>query len=69
MPQEENKSVGWVVAILALVIAYFGWAFLAAAYFQEDPTGGHKANFWANSVAQLPNFGRYSAPDSGNGPG
>ena len=41
MPQnarpEPTKSVGWVAAMLALVVAYFGWAFLAADYFQNDP--------------------------------
>lgn len=54
---DENRSVGWVAGMLALAIAYFGWAFLAADYFQNDPEGGPgQANFWANSVAQLPNL-------------
>ncbi|MDG3007971.1 hypothetical protein [Paludisphaera mucosa] len=54
---EESKSVGWVAAMLALLVAYFGWGFLAADYFQHDPTGdAEKANFWINSVTQLPNL-------------
>ncbi|WP_165250863.1 hypothetical protein [Paludisphaera soli] len=57
MSDESGKSVGWVAAMLALLVAYFGWAFLAADYFQHDPTGdAEKANFWINSVAQLPNL-------------
>jgi hypothetical protein len=55
---ESNKSVGWVAMMLALAVAYFGWAFLAADYFQNDPTGGPgKTSFWVNSLTQIPNFG------------
>lgn len=34
---ESNKSVGWVAGMLALTVAYFGWGFMAADYFQNDP--------------------------------
>lgn len=55
---EQNKSVGWVAGMLALAVAYFGWAFLAAQYFQNDPTSGRgSGDFWINSVEQVPNFG------------
>lgn len=58
MAAEEGKSVGWVVGMLALLVAYFGWAFLAADYFQHDPSQtARETNFWINSVAQLPNLG------------
>jgi hypothetical protein len=54
---EQNKSVGWVAIALALAVAYFGWVFLAADYFQNDPTQTErKTNVWVNSIAQLPNF-------------
>ena len=54
---EQGKSVGWVVGMLALVVAYFGWGFLAADYFQNDPTeAAGETNFWINTVAQIPNF-------------
>jgi hypothetical protein len=54
---EQNKSVGWVAIALALAVAYFGWVFLAADYFQNDPTETQrKTSVWLNSVAQLPNF-------------
>jgi hypothetical protein len=54
---EQNKSVGWVAGMLALGVAYFGWGFLAADYFQNDPTETHgKTDFWVNTIAQLPNF-------------
>ncbi len=57
MPEERNRSVGWVAAMLALGVAYAGWGFMAADYFQNDPTETEgKANFWVNSLAQLPNF-------------
>jgi hypothetical protein len=53
----ENKSVGWVAVMLALAVAYFGWGFLAADYFQNNPDGGaEKANFWIKTVTQLPNL-------------
>jgi hypothetical protein len=56
-PEERNKSVGWVVGMLTLTVAYFGWGFLAAQYFQNDPAGGGgETSFWENTVAQLPNF-------------
>ncbi|MFI5454395.1 MAG: hypothetical protein ACHRXM_03005 [Isosphaerales bacterium] len=54
---EQNKSVGWVAGMIALTVAYFGWGFLAANYFQNDPNGGQgETGFWVNTVAQLPNF-------------
>jgi hypothetical protein len=54
---EQNKSVGWVAVLLALVVAYFGWGFLAADYFQNDPNGaGGKTDFWVNTIEQLPNL-------------
>lgn len=54
---EQNKSVGWVGLMLGLFVAYVGWAFLAADYFQNDPTGGGASTgFWANSLQQLPNL-------------
>ena len=54
---EQNKSVGWVAGMLALAVAYFGWAFLAAEFFQDDPAGGGgTTDFWANSIDQLANF-------------
>lgn len=52
---EESKSVGWVAAMLGLLVAYFGWGFLAADYFQQDPNGAAEANFWVNSLTQIPN--------------
>jgi hypothetical protein len=55
--EEQNRSVGWVAGMLALVVAYFGWGFLAADYFQNDPTTElRETNFWVNSLAQLPNL-------------
>jgi hypothetical protein len=57
MRDEPNKSVGWVAAMLALAVAYFGWAFLAGDYFQNDPAAeGQETNFWTNSINQLPNL-------------
>ncbi len=55
---ESNKSIGWVVGMLALVVLYAGWAFMAADYFQHDPDsgGGEKSNFFLNSLVQLPRF-------------
>jgi hypothetical protein len=54
---EENKSVGWVAGMLALVVTYFGWGFLAADYFQHTPGAGEReTDFWVNSVTQLPNL-------------
>jgi hypothetical protein len=54
--EESNKSVGWVAAMLALTVAYFGWGFLAADYFQNDPTQGpSRVGFWENSIEQIPN--------------
>jgi hypothetical protein len=54
---EQNKSVGWVAVMLALAVAYFGWGFLAADYFQHDPGDGpREANFWINTITQLPNL-------------
>lgn len=54
---EENKSVGWVVGMLALAVVIVGWAFLAADYFQNDPPEGQrKVGFWMNAIQQLPNF-------------
>jgi hypothetical protein len=56
--EEQNKSIGWVVAMLAIVVLYAGWAFMAADYFQHNPDsgGGEETNFFVNSVAQLPRF-------------
>jgi hypothetical protein len=53
---EPTKSVGWVAAMLAVVVAYFGWAFLAADYFQNDPNSAGKTDFWGNSIEQLSNM-------------
>jgi hypothetical protein len=48
---EQNRSVGWVAGMLALVVAYFAWGFFAADYFQNDPAGGQgETDFWANSL-------------------
>ena len=56
--EEQNKSIGWVVGMLVLTVAYFGWGFLAADYYQNDPSGeGGRTSFWVNTVAptaQLP---------------
>ena len=55
--QPQNKSVGWVIGMIALVVAYGGWAFMAADYYQHaDPNGQGKADFWINSLDQLKNF-------------
>jgi hypothetical protein len=55
--EDQNKSIGWVVGMLVLTVAYFGWGFLAADYYQNDPSGeGGETSFWVNTVAQLPNF-------------
>jgi hypothetical protein len=55
--EEQNKSIGWVVGMLVLTVAYFGWGFLAADYYQNDPSDeGGKTSFWVNTVVQLPNF-------------
>jgi hypothetical protein len=32
---EESKSIGWVVGMLALLVAYGGWAFLAMDYYRN----------------------------------
>lgn len=54
---DGNKSVGWVVVMLALAVAYGGWTFLAAQYYQNvDMNAAGEANFFANSFAQIPNF-------------
>ncbi len=54
---EGGKSVGFVVVGLAAIVAYGGWAFLAAEFFQNDPRSpGGKADFWGNSIEQLSNF-------------
>lgn len=56
--EENGKSIGWVAGMLALLVTYFGWGFMAADYFQHaDPNASAKTGFWANSIAQLPNFG------------
>lgn len=55
MAAEEEKSAGWVAGMLVLLVAYFGWSFLAADYFQHDPSEtAREVNFWINSFAQLP---------------
>lgn len=55
--QEQNKSVGWVAGMMALAALYFGWGFLAADYFQNDPAGGGgETNFFVNTITQLPNL-------------
>ena len=57
MADEQNKSVGWVVGMLALAVLYFGWAFLASDYYVNTPGAGPgKANIWVNSITQLPNL-------------
>ncbi len=55
---EQNKSVGWVAGMLAVVVLYAGWAFMAADYFQHDPDagGGKEADFFLNSLQQIPRF-------------
>jgi hypothetical protein len=55
---EDGISVGWVAALLAMVVAYAGWAFMAADFFQHDPNagGGERSNFFVNSFVQLPRF-------------
>ena len=43
--------------MVSLVVAYFGWGFLAADYFQHTPNAGEReTDFWMNSIAQLPNL-------------
>ena len=45
MPNTEaEKSVGWVVGMVMLVIAAFGWAFMAAGY-------AHAHENWREGVA------------------
>ena len=56
MAEEKQKSVGWVVLMLALVVLYFGWTFLASEYFKADPNSPARTSIWANSVAQLSNM-------------
>jgi hypothetical protein len=54
---EQNKSIGWVVGMLALAVAFFGWGFLAADYFQNgEAGGGGETNFYINAIEQLENF-------------
>lgn len=54
---EGGKSIGWVVAMLMLAIAGFGWAFAAADYFQNSGDGGAgRANFFVNAFTQIPNM-------------
>lgn len=56
--EKKSKSIGWVVGMLAILVTYFGWAFMAADYFQHaDPNAGDETDFWANSIEQLSNFG------------
>ncbi len=55
---EKEKSVGWVAALLALAVAYAGWAFMAADYFQHaDSSARGKIDFFPNSIEQLSNMG------------
>ncbi len=57
MADQEEMSVGWVAVLLALLVGYFGWAFLAADYFQNGPAGGQgRTSFWVNSIVQIPNL-------------
>jgi hypothetical protein len=54
---EQNKSVGWVVGMLFLAVAYAGWGFLAIDYFQHADAGGEReTSFWINSITQISNF-------------
>jgi hypothetical protein len=54
---EESKSIGWVVGMLALLVAYGGWAFLAMDYYRNYPDDGFgRRSFWMNSVIQLANL-------------
>jgi hypothetical protein len=56
--EESSKSVGWVALMLALLVTYFGWGFMAADYFQHAEVNGEReTGFWSNSIAQLPNAG------------
>jgi hypothetical protein len=58
---DQNKSVGWVGAVLALTVAYFGWGFLAWDYHpMRGVSGGRNTYgaFLANAITQLPNFAR-----------
>jgi hypothetical protein len=59
MPPEpdESKPIGWVIGMLALLVAYGGWAFLAMDYYRNDPDDGFgRRSFWMNSVIQLANL-------------
>jgi hypothetical protein len=43
--------------MLAIAVLYFGWAFLAADFFQHDPDApAAETDFWSNSIAQLANL-------------
>ena len=43
--------------MIALAIAYFGWAFLAADYYQNGQSEVEgKTNFFLNAFEQLPNI-------------
>jgi hypothetical protein len=63
--QEHNRSTGWVAIALALCVAYFGWALLAADY--APPVApkirrgrinwlGNAIRLVVHSVVQLPHF-------------
>ena len=43
MAEMRNKSVGWVGAMLAVAVLYFGWTFLAADFFLAFETNGDDA--------------------------
>jgi hypothetical protein len=53
----ENAPIGRVMVLVMLLIAFFGWGFAAADFFQHNPEGAAGGtNFWINAFVQLPNF-------------
>lgn len=44
---EKEKSVTWVIAMIMILIAAFGWAFMAAGY-------AHSEKGWRNEGAAAP---------------
>ena len=60
--RESEQSILWVVVMLMLVIAAFGWAFAAAGYAHAAEGWGSGVGrramgaFIGNAFRQLPNF-------------
>lgn len=51
MSNSDEKPVGWVIVMLALTVAWLGWAFVAAAYSQST-------HLWhSDGAAGQPHFG------------